>query len=55
MKKFVTLLCAALMFAGSSLRADEGMWIPSLIGTRIKDMKSKGFKLKAEDLYSINQ
>lgn len=55
MKKIVTLLCAALMFAGGSLRADEGMWIPSLIGTRIKDMKSKGFKLKAEDLYSINQ
>lgn len=55
MKKIVTLLCAALLLAGGNLRADEGMWIPSLIGTRIKDMKSKGFKLKAEDLYSINQ
>ncbi len=55
MKKFVTLLCAALLLAGGTLRADEGMWIPSLIGSRIKAMKSKGFKLKAEDLYSINQ
>lgn len=36
--------------------ADEGMWIPSLIAKyNIADMQSKGFKLSAEDLYSINQ
>ena len=36
-------------------RADEGMWLPSLIENRIADMQEKGFRLSAEDLYSINQ
>lgn len=35
--------------------ADEGMWLPSLISERIVDMQSKGFKLSAEDIYSVNQ
>ena len=35
--------------------ADEGMWLPSLISQRIGDMQAKGFKLSAEDIYSINQ
>ena len=36
-------------------RADEGMWLPSLIENRIADMHEKGFRLSAEDIYSINQ
>ena len=35
--------------------ADEGMWLPSLISSRIDDMRAKGFRLTAEDIYSINQ
>ncbi len=35
--------------------ADKGMWLPSLISSRIKDMKQKGFKHSAEDIYSINK
>ena len=31
------------------------MWVPALIQSRIKDMKAKGFKLTAEDIYSINR
>ncbi|MBO5697483.1 MAG: S46 family peptidase [Alistipes sp.] len=51
-----TLLIIALLFATTfSAYADKGMWLPSLISSRIKDMKSKGFKLSAEDIYSINQ
>ena len=51
-----TLLIIALLFATTfSAFADKGMWLPSLISSRIKDMKSKGFKLSAEDIYSINQ
>lgn len=51
-----TLLIVALLVATTfSAVADKGMWLPSLIGSRIKDMKSKGFKLSAEDIYSINQ
>ena len=34
--------------------ADEGMWLPSLISQRIEDMQAKGFRLSAEDIYSIN-
>jgi hypothetical protein len=36
--------------------ADEGMWIPLLLGKyNIADMQQKGCKLSAEDIYSINQ
>ena len=51
-----TLLLFALLVATTfSAVADKGMWLPSLISSRIKDMKSKGFKLSAEDIYSINK
>ena len=52
-KKFFisALLCCTFLTA----QADEGMWLPSLIGSRIKDMRAKGFRLKAEDIYSINK
>ena len=36
-------------------RADDGMWLPALISQRIADMQAKGFKLTAEDIYSVNQ
>ena len=45
------LLCCTFLTA----QADEGMWLPNLIGSRIKDMRSKGFKLSAEDIYSVNK
>jgi hypothetical protein len=39
-----------------ALRADEGMWIPLLIEKyNIKLMQEKGFKLTAEDIYSVNK
>ena len=51
-----TLLLLALLCATTfSAVADKGMWLPSLISSRVKDMKSKGFKLSAEDIYSVNQ
>lgn len=37
-----------------SVRADEGMWIPMLIGKNYDQMKRMGLKLSKEDLYSIN-
>lgn len=46
------------IFALCSLivQADEGMWLPSLLEQgRIKDMRKKGLKLTANDLYSVNQ
>ena len=54
MKKFLlTLAAAALSFTAM---ADEGMWLlPYLQKMNIKDMKAKGLKLSAEDIYSINK
>ena len=53
MKRTLLTLFAALAFLPAL--ADEGMWLPSLISERIDDMRSKGFRLTAEDIYSINQ
>ena len=49
------LIIVLLMATTFSAVADKGMWLPSLISSRVKDMKSKGFKLSAEDIYSINK
>ena len=54
MKRFYLLLTTTLL-ALSGVRADEGMWLPMLIGERMEDMKAKGFELSAEDIYSVNQ
>ena len=54
MKRILTSIIIAVM-ATVSAKADEGMWLPSLISQRIADMQEKGFKLDAEDIYSINQ
>ena len=50
---FLTLMLFAV--AQGAVRADEGMWLPALISQRIDDMRSKGFHLSAEDIYSVNQ
>lgn len=48
--KFLLILLALPSFAG------EGMWIPMLIEKyNITDMQSKGLKISAEDIYSLNQ
>ncbi|WP_297625708.1 S46 family peptidase [uncultured Rikenella sp.] len=50
------LTCGLLLCGRSAVRADEGMWLPSLIEQgRIKDMRAKGFRLKAQDLYAVNR
>ena len=53
MKRTLLTLLAALTLLPAL--ADEGMWLPSLISTRINDMRAKGFRLTAEDIYSINR
>jgi hypothetical protein len=53
-KSAALLLLLTFLFAGIA-RADEGMWIPMLIGKNYDQMKKQGFKLTAEDLYSINK
>jgi V8-like Glu-specific endopeptidase len=51
---FVVIGMLLTIFSGS-LRADEGMWLISLISKNIEEMQRLGLKLTAEDIYSINQ
>ncbi len=53
-KSILLLLISALSL--SHLFADEGMWIPLLLKKyNIEEMQKLGFKLTAEDIYSVNQ
>jgi hypothetical protein len=58
MKKLLLLpvLIFAFIFASASPAPDEGMWIPILIEKyNIRLMQEKGFKLSADDIYSVNK
>ncbi len=55
MKKLLIVLILVL-FITPFVRSDEGMWIPLLIERfNIEIMQEKGFKLTAEDIYSVNR
>ncbi len=50
---FVIILTLTITIAGE---AKEGMWIPILLKKyNIEEMQQMGFKLTAEDIYSVNQ
>jgi hypothetical protein len=54
--KLLTTWLLMTVLLTPALRADEGMWIPLLIEKyNIKLMQEKGFKLSAEDIYSVNK
>ena len=56
MKKLLIFIFVLTLGFQSSVKADEGMWVPMFLKQlNIKDMQKKGFKLSAEDIYSINQ
>ncbi len=52
MKKIILLFVAAMTMHGA--RADEGMWIPMLIGKNYETMQRLGLRLTKDDLYNIN-
>ncbi|MEM1000570.1 MAG: S46 family peptidase [Bacteroidota bacterium] len=62
-KKILSLLTACLVAFNFAKAADsqpinpnEGMWLPHLVKMmNIDDMKKLGFKLSAEELYSVNK
>ena len=54
-KTILSLTLVVLLLAPAASRADEGMWLLSLIGKNYADMQKAGFKLTPEDIYSINQ
>ena len=54
--KLLLIWVILLMLFNTTMRADEGMWIPMLIEKyNIKLMQEKGFRLTAEDIYSVNK
>ncbi|HLP55402.1 MAG TPA: S46 family peptidase [Fluviicola sp.] len=55
MKKLIIAVVAFGFSFGNSARADEGMWLPFLIGRNYEDMKKHGLKLSQEEIYSINK
>jgi hypothetical protein len=53
-KLFLTIVLSVSLFFKSF--ADEGMWLPILLGQQVyNDMVKKGLKLTKEQLYSINK
>ncbi len=56
MKKIVLFIVAFSFICKPIARADEGMWLPMLLGEQVyADMVKKGLKVSKEQLYSINQ
>ncbi len=55
MKKLLITIFAFILLFANQVKADEGMWLPSLVGKlNIDKMHSMGLKLSAEQIYSIN-
>ncbi|HLU86595.1 MAG TPA: S46 family peptidase [Taishania sp.] len=50
----IVLLTALVSFTTMFAKADEGMWLPFLLGRNYDDMKKYGLNLTAEEIYSIN-
>ncbi len=56
MKKHTLLLILLCCFFAPKAKADEGMWLLQLLSQmNYGDMKNKGLKLSAEQIYSINK
>jgi hypothetical protein len=55
MKKQLLALSMLFVLTLSTLvRADEGMWLPFMLGRNYEDMKKHGLNLTQEEIYSIN-
>lgn len=54
MKKLLLAIICLWLALPFSLRADEGMWLLSLLNQNYEEMKAKGFQLTPEDIYSVN-
>jgi hypothetical protein len=56
MKRFLSVLLILVISLGFKVKADEGMWVLPLIEKlNIGKMTELGFKLSAEDIYSLNK
>jgi hypothetical protein len=54
--KQIFVLVLLVLISQTSVKADEGMWLPLFIKRLNEvDMQKKGLKLTAEEIYSVNQ
>lgn len=53
-KRILTVLLSTFLLASNLVKADEGMWLPFLLGRNYEDMKKMGLNLTEEEIYSIN-
>ena len=53
-KKLLTIIAAGLLLAPTAVRADEGMWIPMLLGRNQAAMQKAGMHITAQDIYDVN-
>lgn len=54
MKSFVSTGILVFVLISQIARADEGMWLPFLLGRNYEDMKKHGLRLTQDEIYSIN-
>ncbi len=55
MKRIILAVVTLTLIFHTSAKADEGMWLPSLIGKlNISDMQKMGCELSADEIYNIN-
>ena len=52
MKKLLSILLLSLLWV--PVRADEGMWLPLLLSRNEADMRAKGMRISAQDIYDVN-
>ncbi len=55
MKKLLIAALSLLMLSPAASVADEGMWLLPFLNKNIKDMRKAGFRLSADDIYSVNK
>lgn len=56
MKKILASIFIITFLANNIAKADEGMWLPMLLGEQVyADMVKRGLKISKEQLYSMNQ
>ncbi|MDR0971684.1 MAG: S46 family peptidase [Bacteroidales bacterium] len=54
LKKSFTLSLIAILLTPFISFADEGMWLPLLLGKQEADMQKNGMKISAKDIYDVN-
>ncbi|MBR4739066.1 MAG: S46 family peptidase [Bacteroidales bacterium] len=53
-KKIISIIALVLVALPTAVRADEGMWIPMLLGRNQAAMQKAGMHITTQDIYDVN-